>query len=94
MKDMNLRLAMQSARTEDLADHDPLRLRDAAAYLARHIEHQEDLLGAARDLHMPDDSLDCRGCGLTATEEPTHWPCATAKALGNPRAELAVRWDG
>ena len=38
-------------------------------------------LRAALTLHKPGDDGDCLGCGLTAWEEPTPWPCRTTKAI-------------
>lgn len=40
-----------------------------------------DALRAVLTLHKPGDDGDCLGCGLTAWEEPTPWPCRTTKAI-------------
>jgi hypothetical protein len=69
-------------------------IADAAKTLAEHVE----ILDAARKIHVPDGALDCVGCmaaaGLGDVGDPhIPWPCATAKALGTPRVEMAVRWD-
>lgn len=74
------------------------RLNLAAAVLAAKCEQENALLTAARDIHVPDGALDCRGCmaaaGFGDVGDPhIQWPCATAKALGSPRVEMAVRWD-
>jgi hypothetical protein len=35
-----------------------------------------------RSHDAPEDGVECIGCGYDFYDQPTSWPCATARALG------------
>lgn len=66
----------------------------AAARLAYEYDIVAAHRAAARALHVPDGSHDCKSCNAhVTTGEPVQWPCPTATALGTPRLVMTVEWE-
>lgn len=86
---MDLSAALDIARAGHATDAE---MSEALRVLAGRVHELQRHVDAARALHHPNDVLDCVSCG-SQTEDPTKWPCPTARALGRPRLVTTVKWE-